>query len=702
MKKSVVALALASALSSPVGIAQTLQHDNKSSTEVITVIGSPITLSTSETIAPLTNNQADFGDQLVTLPGLSIARNGPVTALIQYRGMFGPRVGVTIDGVNINGAGPNAMDSPLSHVLPEPGMTATLYRGITPVSAGIETIGGQLHIQSDAYHLFNYANVPNSNEFQGSISASIVSPGSGQQYQGSGLFNTDNAFVSAAFIHQQRDERESGDGMLIPNAHYQRNGVKLRAGYEWGKHQVDISYQNLNTNESGTPALAMDIAFIDAAWYRFGYRYNQSDASYLTLSVFGNDNQHTMDNFSQRPLMMPAMARQNDTDSVAQGIDATYVMPWQDGELTLGTNLLHNRNNSIITNPNNAAFFVNNFINTERDTASIFAQWNKNTARYLTTLGTRFTRIDMDADPVNSNMVMMNSAIATLVDNFNQSSQDETYNMLDIAATFQYRVSRNTHIVIGASQKNRAPTYFERYTWLPLGITGGMADGFNYIGNLDLDNETARQIELGIDVHTDKWTFSPRFFYQDVENYITGMPSTNMAANMVSTMMTGRAPFQWTNTDAVIKGVDVELHGQLTESVSVNAVASVQHGNRDDIDDALFRIAPEQLITTVSWQTSLGNAPLSMQLISELSGRQSHVSALQNEQITAGFGLIHINASWQILPELVVTTRINNAFDKFYAPHTAGINRIMGSELPQGERVPGAGREWQLSMRYQF
>lgn len=90
MKKSVVALALASALSSHVGIAQTLQHDNKNSTEVITVIGSPITLSTSETIAPLTNNQADFGDQLVTLPWLSIARNGPVTALIQYRGMFGP------------------------------------------------------------------------------------------------------------------------------------------------------------------------------------------------------------------------------------------------------------------------------------------------------------------------------------------------------------------------------------------------------------------------------------------------------------------------------------------------------------------------------------------------------------------------------------------------------------------------------------
>ena len=32
------------------------------------------------------------------------------------------------------------MDSPLSHVLPEPGLTATLYRGIAPVSAGVQTL----------------------------------------------------------------------------------------------------------------------------------------------------------------------------------------------------------------------------------------------------------------------------------------------------------------------------------------------------------------------------------------------------------------------------------------------------------------------------------------------------------------------------------------------------------------------------------
>ncbi len=61
------------------------------------------------------------------------------------------------------------MDSPLSHVLPEPGLTATLYRGIVPVSAGVQTLGGKLRIHSDASALFDL-----NTGFSGSVSASAI------------------------------------------------------------------------------------------------------------------------------------------------------------------------------------------------------------------------------------------------------------------------------------------------------------------------------------------------------------------------------------------------------------------------------------------------------------------------------------------------------------------------------------------------
>jgi len=83
-----------------------------------------------------------------------------------------------------------------------------------------------------------------------------------------------------------------------------------------------------------------------------------------------------------------------------------------------------------------------------------------------------------------------------------------------------------------------------------------------------------------------------------------------MAANMFSSMMTGNAPFQWNNTDAVIKGFDVTLDGYLTDNLHLSMVAGYSHANRDDIDDALFRIAPEHLTTQLRWRTVLFNMPL--------------------------------------------------------------------------------------------
>ena len=431
MKQSIIALAVFTACA-PVHIfANTIDLADNTSTEVITVIGSPLFLSTQnveqESVSATSNIDADFGDQLAALPGVSISRNGPVTGLIQYRGLYGDRVGVTIDGVDITGAGPNAMDSPLSHVLPEPGLTATLYRGIVPVSAGVQTLGGKLRVHSDASALFDL-----NTGFSGSVSASAISPGSGQQYQGNVFYKSTQAFVSGAFTHQQRDERESADNSVIPNSHYHRNGGKIRAGYEWGNHQVDASYQKLNTNESGTPALAMDIDFIDAAWYRLGYRYNANDSEFFTLSWFGNSNQHAMDNFSQRMVMSADMARKNNADAIAQGVDATYVMPFYEGDLKLGAYLHHSRNNSTITNPNNGMFFVDNFTNAEKDTASMFTEWQQDKASFSTTIGVRYTRVDMDAGLAGSNMVMMNPAIAKLVDDFNAAERDKSYNMLDV------------------------------------------------------------------------------------------------------------------------------------------------------------------------------------------------------------------------------------------------------------------------------
>ena len=85
MKQSIIALAVFTACA-PVHIyANTIDLADNTSTEVVTVIGTPLSLSTQnieqESVSATSNIDADFGDQLATLPGVSISRNGPVTGL---------------------------------------------------------------------------------------------------------------------------------------------------------------------------------------------------------------------------------------------------------------------------------------------------------------------------------------------------------------------------------------------------------------------------------------------------------------------------------------------------------------------------------------------------------------------------------------------------------------------------------------------
>ena len=50
------------------------------------------------------------------VPGGAVNNNGPLTGQIQYRGMFGPRINVRVDGMLIHGGGPNWMAPPLHHI----------------------------------------------------------------------------------------------------------------------------------------------------------------------------------------------------------------------------------------------------------------------------------------------------------------------------------------------------------------------------------------------------------------------------------------------------------------------------------------------------------------------------------------------------------------------------------------------------------
>ncbi|MDQ6968893.1 MAG: TonB-dependent receptor plug domain-containing protein, partial [Mariprofundus sp.] len=113
---------------------------------VIKVTDTAIESANTVTIKPTEQDYipTDTADALKSVPGANVNKNGPLTGIAQYRGMFGSRINTQLDGLNVAPAGPNWMDPPLSHIPPSQLESISVIRGISPVSEGAESIGGTI------------------------------------------------------------------------------------------------------------------------------------------------------------------------------------------------------------------------------------------------------------------------------------------------------------------------------------------------------------------------------------------------------------------------------------------------------------------------------------------------------------------------------------------------------------------------------
>jgi hypothetical protein len=134
---------------------------------------------------------------------------------------------------------------------------------------------------------------------------------------------------------------------------------------------------------------------------------------------------------------------------------------------------------------------------------------------------------------------MMGMNAGQLADAFNAADRKLNFGNLETVIKYSRQMTRELAFNLDIGSKTRAPSYQELYLWLPLQATGGLADGRNYIGNLDLSPERSNEIVLGLDWSGDRFSISPQAYYRDVSDYIQGVPATVMPANMLATMMSG-------------------------------------------------------------------------------------------------------------------------------------------------------------------
>jgi len=650
---------------------------------------------------------ADSAQLLKKVPGANVNSNGTVTGIAQYRGMYGDRINILIDDIKISSGGPNAMDTPISYIPRAQLESLEVIRGIAPVSSGNETIGGTIRATS------THSSFTEEEKFSlhGEASAGGHSVNSG--YDASLLMSlaNQNHRMHVSGSRQDSDDYDFGGGEVTPSEH-DRNSYEVGYGYKIADHEFGLEYVLNDTNESGTPALPMDIVYIDADIVRGNYksRWNQVD---IESKIYWSQIDHKMSNFELRlpPLTgggagPGTMQRFSlaDSEDVGYAIDAT--MAFAGGELKLGTDAHLANHDADIFNPS-GTFQVENYNDIERDVFGVFGEWQRElTSAWEMELGLRYTRINMDAGSVSATGMagMMAVNANRLATTFNTTDRSQEDNNIDAVLELTYALRQDTNVEIGFARKMRSPSYQERYLWLPLQSTGGLADGNNYIGDINLHPEVSYQFELGLDWRKKRAYFAPRAFYHHVDDYIQGVDATNTTAitfNTMATGMTGSSAklLQFANIDARLYGIDADFGYHLNDFWHVDGAVSYVKGERRDNGDNLYRISPANARFSLTRQQK--NWSASLETLAYLE--KDDVSGVTNELETAGYALLNIYGNYKIPKSgFTLVAGIDNLLDKDYAPHLGGVNRVRGVDVPVGVRVPGPGINGHINLVYKW
>jgi iron complex outermembrane recepter protein len=633
--------------------------------------------------APDSSGLKDTASLLTRVPGANVNRNGPLTGIAAYRGMYGNRINVSVEGANMKEVGPNSMDPPLSHI-PAP-LTESLkvHRGIAPVSSGIDTIGGAMKVKSRTGHFAEGDGIETNGV--ASMGYSSVEDGHYGVLLGTVANKNHKAYLSGS-QEAGNDYRVKDNERQTPTD-YDRNAFTAGYGYQRDGHEFGINYSNNDTGHTGTPSLPMDIIYVRGGLYNANYSWDMGGGSQLKTNVYYQKMRHWMDNFTMRSA---GMRMANRTDVEAGGIDLSYALLAFGGELTVGANGDHSNHDATMFNY--TANMQSNFFNdVERDRYSAFVEWVGDIAENLEMeMGARYTHTWANAG-------MVTGMPADLRNAFNAADRKANFNDVDLTTIFRYSVSSQLDVEVGLARKNRAPSYQELYLWNPSQATGGLADGKNYIGDINLKHETAYQFELGVDWHTAKAYFSPRVFYHYVDDYIQGVDAP-------AGYPTGTLQFQ--NIQAQLFGVDFEAGYSIDENWRIDAGLNYVRGmriNAPDGDDDLYRIAPLNGRTQLSWENDQWMGGIEGVFVAD----QGDVAGYNDELKTKGYMLLNLRGQYKpfrgyidAMKGLVIGAGVENVLDTRHTDHLNGLDKMTGTGTDT--RVVSPGRNVYATLSYSW
>ena len=649
---------------------------------------------------------ADTALMLSSTPGYSVAAGGGVSGLPVVNGFADDRIKIRIDGMELTSACANHMNAPLSYIDPQQVQRIRLIAGVTPVSAGGDSIAGTIEVQSNA-PVFAQPGAALLTQGSFAVSGRSVNNSVATSVNASAASDTVSIGYSGAYArgHSYEDGHgntvlasmyESINQSIVLAAKGQGQQLTLRAGVQHIPYQgFPNQYMDMTDNHGQFANLAYQGTF---AW------------GVLDARAYWQQTDHEMGFFSpERKGTMPMLTHGRNT-----GYALMASLPTAAGELRLGQEWHGFRLDDYWPAvPGSMMMGPRTYLNIndgKRDRTVLFGELEtRHDARWTSVLGVRGESVRMDTGDVQSygtNMMNMPDLMAAKAFNARSRSQRDTN--IDATAQATFTPDTASSYAFALARKVRSPNLYERYSWgrgsMAMTMTNWFGDGNGYVGDIDLKPETAYTAAFTADWHgggEEGWFLRVNPYYSKVDNYI----DVDVLASFHPYMKMGANGnlLRFANHDAKLYGANLAWQLPLASSARwgrfmATGNAAYTRGKRSDGGD-LYRMMPFNALFAVEHRLGAWSSRIETKIVA----RKDKVDARRFEPETGGYALVNLRSSVALSKRASLSAGVSNLFNRAYADPLGGVY-LSGLKANGGalQALPAEGRSIDVGLQLTF
>lgn len=694
----------------------------------VTVTATPTTEVVINKKRGLAERQAastDTTDLLRGQPGFSMYGAGGLSGLPVLRGMADDRLRVRVNGMDPQSACPNHMNAPLSYIAPSDVSSLTVQAGVTPVSAGGDSLGGSIDVRG-APPVFAAQGEPPVTE--GEVRAFLRSNG---QVRGASAraawggeawsLSYSGSTAQARNYHAAQPFKAAepgteggspvpGDEVASSAYHYLNHdfGVALRLDH----HLLKLNVGDQHVFSEGYPNQRMDMT--DNQNQSVNLRYEgEYEWGELNARLSTQRTRHAMDMGTDRYQYGTGMPMLTRADTDSGELSASIPL----GEIdTIKTGAEYLRYTLYDWWPpvggsmGPQTFW--NIDNGRRNRLGAYAEWSRNWhPQWQSTIGLRRERVETNASDVQGYNNGLAAAWGDDAAAFNAREHRHVDQNWDLSAQLSHQPSARSSLDLGYARKTRSPNLYQRYPWSTNSMAALMnnfvGDGNGYIGREDLRPEVAQTLSVAGQwraAEPQAWQIKANAYVTHIDDYIDAQRcdfGQCGAANLSN--QTRFVLLQYANQSARIEGMDISGKGMMVHSEAwgrfdLQGVLNLLRGANLDTHQPLYNMMPANATLSLTQQLERWAHTLEWQLV---AGKHQ-VSGVRNEIPTAGYSLLNwrSNLAWS---KARLDLGIDNLLDRFYRPPLGGAylgqgNSMASNVIPWGQVVPGPGRSFTAAL----